>query len=407
MTYRLGRRLLASGLLFALVGAFATLPARSAEPYEIDAILSLTGNLAFVGSAEALSLKTLEPVINAQGGINGRPVHFVVADDQSNAAVAVQLANGILAKHPAVMLGPTYSASCLAIAPLIRANDGPVQYCFAPTVHPAAGGYIFSGGASSTDYAVESLVFAKAMGWKRLAIVATTDSGGQDIEAQFTYLLSEPRFSSMTVVAREHYAIPDVSVAAQLAKVKAANPDAILALTVGTPTGTLLRGLGDAGLEDTPVMSNNGNLLRAQLAQYAPIMPKAIYFAAPRFYAREVSRAGPVHDAQVTFYDAFAKTGIDDPDVGNSFAWDPVLIIVEGLRQLGPSADAKSLLAYLESVHSYAGANGIYDYRGGNQRGQSLSDTIIVRWDAAKKRVVPASEYGGVPLPGVRAAAGR
>ncbi len=372
-------------------------PAGAAEPYEIDAILSLTGPFAFLGTAEAASLRTLEPLINKAGGIDGRPVHFAIADDGSQPAVAVQLANAIVAKHVPLMLGPTYAASCLAVAPLVRAG-GPVQYCFAPTIHPPAGSYTFSGGASSRDQAIETLVFAKAKGWKRLALIATTDATGSDIESQFRQAIGDRRFAGMSFVAGEHFNGSDVSIAAQLANIKAANPDALFVATVGTATGTLLRNLKDAGLDQIPAMTNLGNLVNTALKEFAGLMPREIYFTAPRVYAHDVSGNGPVRDAQTAFYRAFNAAGID-PDVGNNFPWDPTLILVAGLRKLGANADAKSLLDYLESEHGFAGTNGIYDYRGGDQRGQGLTALVIVRWDAAKQRVVTVSEPGGQPLP--------
>ncbi len=394
------RRVAALTMFLALVGGATPAPAAPAagEPYQIDVILSLTGPFSFLGNAEAASLRALEPLVNAEGGINGQPVHFAIQDDQSQPAVAVQLTNAIIAKHPAVMLGPTYSASCLAIAPLIKANNGPVQYCFAPTVHPPPGSYSFSDGASSRDACLASLIFAQAKGWKRVALIATTDSAGQDIEAQYTELLAEPRFSGITLVAHEHYSPGDVSVAAQVAKIKGAGPQVLLAAAVGTATGTLLHALGDAGLSDLPVITNEGNLLGAQLAQYAPIMPQQMYWSAPRFYAHDVSGSGPVRDAQDAFYRAFKKIGIGDPDVGNNFPWDPAQIVIAGLRTLGTKTDAKSLLAYIENVHAYAGTDGIVDFRDGSQRGQGLNSIVIVKWDAAKKGVVTVSQYGGKPL---------
>lgn len=379
-----------------LAGLLAPGPSRAADTYEINAILSLTGPFAFLGNTEAESLRTLEPLINKTGGINGQPVHFTIADDQSQPAVAVQLANAILAKHPAVMLGPTYVASCLAVAPLVRAN-GPVQYCFAPTIHPPPGSYTFSGGASSLDQAIETLVFAKAKGWKRLAYITTTDATGQDIEEQCKEALKLPRFNGMSLILGEHFSGGDVSIAAQLANIKAANPDAILGMTVGTASGTLFRSLRDAGLDGVPLITNLGNLLNTALAQYSSFLPSQIFFTAPRFYAHDVSGNGPVRDAQIEFYKAFNAKGIN-PDVGNGFPWDPTRIIVAGLRKLGPQADAKSLLAYMESVHGFAGINGIADYRGGDQRGQGLTALVIVRWDPAKKHVVTVSQPGGIPL---------
>ena len=378
-----------------IAGPLVPSSARAAEPYQIDVILSLTGNFAFLGTAEAESLRTLEVLINNDGGIKGQPVHFNIMDDQTQPAVAVQLANAIIAKHPPVMLGPTFIASCLAIAPLMR--NGPVDYCFAPTIHPASGTYVFSGGASSYDQAVETLVFAKAKGWKRLAEVTTNDATGQDIGGQFNAAIKDRRFSGMSFVVTEHYTATDVSVGAQLANVKAANPDAIFGMTVGAATGTLLRGLRDAGLSNVPFMTNLGNVLREALDQYSSFLPNEFYSTAPRFYARETAVKGPVRDAEVAFYKAFNAKNID-PDVGSGFPWDPTLVVIDGLRKLGTNTDAKSLLAYIESAHGQAGINGVMDYRGGDQRGEHLTSLIIVKWNAAKKRVFAVSHPGGAPL---------
>jgi branched-chain amino acid transport system substrate-binding protein len=389
-------RTLATFAVVALIaGPLAPTPARAADPYQIDVILSLTGAFAFLGTAEAESLKTLEAQINKEGGIKGQPVHFNLLDDQTNPAVAVQLANGIIAKHPPAMLGPTFIASCLAIAPLMR--NGPVDYCFAPTVHPAAGSYVFSGGASSYDQAIETLVFAKAKGWKRLAEVTTNDATGQDIGGQFNLAIKDPRFSGMSFVVTEHYNATDVSVGAQLANVKAANPDAIFGMTVGAATGTLMRGLRDAGLSNVPFMTNLGNVLNEALAQYSSFIPTDFYSTAPRFYARDTAVKGPVRDAEVAYYKAFNAKNID-PDVGNGFPWDPTLVVIAGLRKLGTNTDAKTLLAYIESAHGEAGINGIMDYRGRDQRGEHITSLIIVKWNAAKKRVDAVSHPGGAPL---------
>ena len=396
MTNVLTRALGALALSALIASAVPPPAANAADPYEINAILSLTGTFAFLGTAEATSLRTLEGVLNKAGGINGQPVHFTIQDDQSQPAVAVQLANAVIAKKVPILLGPTYVASCLAVAPLVKAG-GPVQYCFAPTIHPPAGSFTFSGGASSLDQAIATLVFAKAKGWKRIAVVSTTDATGQDIEEQFRTAIKDPRFNGITYVVTEHYNGSDVSVGAQLANVKAANPDAIFGMTVGTATGTLLRGLRDAGLSAVPVVSNLGNILNSALAQYASFMPEQFYSTAPRFYAHDVSGKGPVRDAQTAFYKAFNAQGID-PDVGNGFPWDPTLIAVSGLRKLGTKTDAKSLLAYIEALHDFPGINGIADYRGGDQRGQGLTAIVIVQWIAAKKHVETVSEPGGKPL---------
>jgi branched-chain amino acid transport system substrate-binding protein len=389
-------RLLALAATLAVL-PIAAVPTRAAEPLELNAILSLTGPYAFLGTAEGKSLATLETIVNQHGGIRGQPIHFAIADDGSKAEIAVQLVNGIIAKHANVIFGPTYLGSCAALLPIVKTN-GPVTYCYAPTIHPPAGSDMFSAGASSGDQAVASLVYAQARGWHRLAAISPADATGQDIGGQFDALVASGRFKGLEIVDREKFTPGDVSVTAQLARIKAAHPDALLAQTVGTSTGTVLRAVQDVGL-DVPVISNLGNLLHAELDQFAAILPREIYFTAPRFIARDVSRSGPVRDEQLAFYKAFNAQGID-PDVGHNTAWDASLVLIDALRHEGPNATPKQLVDYIENLHGFAGTDGIYDYRAGDQRGVGVSSIVIARWAPAKKTWETVSEPGGKPLSG-------
>lgn len=398
MTYRSIRRTavaLAAGA--ALLLPLQPAPSSAADPFEINVIVSLTGPFAFIGSAEAASVRAIETLVNKEGGIKGQPVKMVIVDDQSNPSTAVQLASAIIAKKPNVMLGPTYLASCNAVAPLVTANNGPVMYCFAPTLHPAAGSLLFSGGTSSNDQARAQMTFMAAKGWKNAALIASTDATGQDVEARYADEYNSGRYPGMKLVTREHFAPSDTSVAAQVAKMKSLNPDVIIDATVGTSTATVLRALKDAGLDDLPVMSSLGNVIHAQMDQYTTFLPREIYFVAPGFIARDVTPRGPVRDAQQLFYKAFNAQGID-PDVGNSQSWDPTLILIDALRHVGTNASAKQVLDYIEGLKHFPASDGYYDFTDGSQRGIGLDAVVICRWDPAKKTWVPSSEPGGKPL---------
>lgn len=398
MTYRSFRRTaVALAAVAALVIPLQPTPSRAADPFEINVIVSLTGPFAFIGSAEAASVRAIETLVNKEGGIKGQPVKMVIVDDQSQPATAVQLASAIIAKKPNVMLGPTYLASCLAVAPLVTANNGPVTYCFAPTLHPAAGSLLFSGGTSSNDQARAQMTFMAAKGWKNAALIATTDATGQDVEARYAAEYDSGRYPGMKLVTREHFASSDTSVAAQIAKMKSLNPDVIIDATVGTSTATVLRAVKDAGLDTLPMMSSLGNVIHAQMDQYTTILPREIYFVAPGFIARDVTPRGPVRDAQQLFYKTFNAQGID-PDVGNSQSWDPTLIFIDALRHVGTNASPKQVLDYIEGLKHFPASDGYYDFTDGSQRGIGLDAVVICRWDPAKKTWVASSEPGGKPL---------
>lgn len=383
--------------VFALVAPLQPLPASAAAPYELNVIVSLTGPFAFIGQAEAKSVAAIVGMVNKSGGIKGQQIKLIVQDDQSNPSVAVQLASGIIAKKPNVMLGPTYLASCLGVQPLVTANNGPVTYCFAPTLHPAAGSYLFSGGSSSNDQSKAEMHFMQGKGWKRAVLIATTDATGQDTEARFVDEFNSGKYPGMVLLTREHFAPNDTSVAAQLAKMKGLNPDVVIDATTGTSTGTVLRAIKDEGLDGLPIMSSLGNVIHAQLDQYTAIMPREIYFVAPGFIARDVTPKGPVRDAQQAYYKYYNGLGVD-PDVGNSQSWDPTLIIIDALKHVGTAASPKAVLDYIESLKHFPATDGYYNFTDGSQRGIGLSSIVVCRWNAAKKSWDAVSEPGGKPL---------
>jgi len=81
------RRMRITGMLLALACALtvsSAAPVAAADPFEINVILSLTGPGSFLGKNEASAVALVEQNINKAGGIEGRQIKFVVADDQSS-----------------------------------------------------------------------------------------------------------------------------------------------------------------------------------------------------------------------------------------------------------------------------------------------------------------------------------
>ena len=143
------RRFSSALVLAAFLAAIPFGSASAADPVEVNVLLPLTGSVALVGQSAQSALLTLQEAVNKAGGIAGRPLKFVISDDQSNPNIAVQLANRIILTKPAVILGSNLSATCSAIAPLLK--DGPVDMCFSPGIHPEEGSFVFSPAPSTLD----------------------------------------------------------------------------------------------------------------------------------------------------------------------------------------------------------------------------------------------------------------
>lgn len=385
------------GAAAALAVALLVFPAGAAEAYDINVIQSLTGGAAFLGQAEQRALQLEEKTVNASGGIKGLPLHFIFHDDQSSPQVAVQLASGIIASHPAVLLGSSLVAMCKAMAPLM--TEGPVMYCLSPGIYPKPGSYVFTTNVSTHDLTTALIRYFRTKGWTRLSLITSTDATGQEAEQGIDAFLRQPENKTITMVERNHFNVTDVSVSAQLERIKTAKPQAVIAWTTGAQIATILRGAVQAGLE-IPIAVSNGNMTYAQMAQYAGFLPKTLYIPSSLWPASGQGKFAlnpAIAAKQKQFYDAFAAAGIK-PDNASVLAWDPAVIIIDALRKLGPTATATELRDYLVHLKGQAGVNGIYDFEKVPQRGLDIDDTLVTRWRPQEKRWEVESKPAGLPL---------
>ena len=376
----------------APVASLAATPTPLA-PYELNAIIPMTGAGAFLGASYVDGFRALERLVNATGGIGGHPLKFVTADTQSNGQIDVQLVNGLIAKHVPVFIDGAPSNVCLPSMPLV-ARDGPVDYCLSPAIHPPAGGYVFAVNAATYDMASVELRYARQRGWKRIAVIESTDSSGQDYGRAVPAALALPENRALQLVAEEHFNPTDISVTAQVARIKSGNPQVVLALTTGTPLGTVLRGLRDAGVA-TPVMTNNPNMSYAQMREYASFLPHDILFPTLRSLVPEGTLSGPIRDKQDVYLRAFKAIGVK-PDFGDAQLWDAATIIIDALRKFGPNASAQQIRDYILGLHGWIGANGVYDFSSGDQRGITQNSIVVARWTPERGTWLQVSQPRGL-----------
>jgi branched-chain amino acid transport system substrate-binding protein len=375
-----------------LVAPFAA--ARADAPFEIGIILPLTGPATFVGAPQREAFEALEAYVNQTGGIQGQPIKFVFKDDGTNPATAVQLANQLATQQPPAILGPGIVAACSATVPVLA--HGPVEYCLSPALHPAAGSNAFSSNVSTSDLLAASVRFFRDRGLRRIAIFTSTDATGQDADNTLADVFARPENKVMQVVAREHFAPSDLSVAAQIAHIKAANPQLLLTWTTGTPVATILRGAHEAGL-DIPVYTTTSNATYVQMREYASFLPTTLYFPGPAGMATGSTGDRATDAAIKIFSDSLAKNN-EKVLYAHTTAWDPGLILISALRKLGTHATPDQVRDYIANLQGFVGVNGRYDFKKYPQRGLGKEAAFMTQWDPKKQAFVIVSRSGGAPL---------
>jgi branched-chain amino acid transport system substrate-binding protein len=374
----------------ALIGlillTLSPIHAKAAEPYTVDVMLPLTGAAAFAGQAQQLVVRMYERLVNKTGGIHGQPLRFEIHDDQSNPVIAVQIVNELLPKKPVVILGPSVAATCSAVSPLLAKGQGPVNYCFSPVAVPPRGGYVFAATQSAQALIPTEVSHLQALGYRRAALLVATDASGQANAELFDATLGVGANQAIKLVAEERFSPTAIGIAAQVARIKAANPDLVLVWANGTAFLMTLRELKNAGL-DVPVVTNPFNADGDLLRKNQGLLPTTLFVQGLPYQGRSSRPA--LRAAGAEYVAAFRDAGLKPTSIIQAYCWDPIKIAITALRALPANATASQLHDYLENLHDFPGLFGLYDFRGGDNYGLSGEDTPFVRWDAARDDWVP------------------
>lgn len=216
-------RLIVTAGLALLAAAFAA-PA-NAQDIELADVAELSGGGATVGTNWKNGIDLAVEEVNAAGGILGHKIVVTHADSQSNPGVARAQVQKALDSNPYVLLGPGYSGSVKVTAPL-AAEAGVTQIMGGEAAELTRMGNKFlfrtAFGQQSTMPKVAKYM-AEEMKAKTVAIVWVNNDfgkGGRDtIAKEFAKL-------GVKVVADVSTEAGQADFAADVEKVKAANPDA-------------------------------------------------------------------------------------------------------------------------------------------------------------------------------------
>lgn len=228
------------------------------------------------------------------------------------------------------------------------------------------------------------------------AVITSTDASGQDAAHNIKDLLAQPENKDVQIVGEQTFNPTDISAAAQLQRLKGANPQALIGWSSGAAIGTVFKAMGDAGL-DIPVATTDGNMTYSSMQRFADILPKELYIPSPEWPLSPAAEPAEVTAAKQQFFAAYEGSG-KKPDAAATYAWDPALLVVNALQKLGPDVTAEQLRAYLAALQGAAGVNRTYNFPHVPQRGLDDSDVVVTRWDKASQTWMIVSKPRGEPL---------
>jgi branched-chain amino acid transport system substrate-binding protein len=244
-----------------LIGALAALGAlgsAAAADLKLGAAEAISGPAGQYGQSIQKGFQLAVDEINAAGGIKGNKIVLQVEDEQGKKEQAIDVFKKLIFQDKVLMVfGPTLSNSAQAADPIAQAAKI-VAFGTSNTADgiTSIGDYIFRNSVTEADVLPETLrVAAKHANVKKVAVLYGNDDvftkSGYDA---FKKALEDTKIS---VTTTETFAKGDVDFKAQLTKIKASNPDAIVLsalIAEGAPIMVQARALGI----NVPFIGGNG-----------------------------------------------------------------------------------------------------------------------------------------------------
>jgi branched-chain amino acid transport system substrate-binding protein len=363
-------------LTLALALALAGV-AHSAD-IKIGVAEALSGGAAQYGQSIRNGFLLAADEINAAGGVAGGKLELVVEDEQGKKEEAINAFKKLIFQDKVLMLfGPTLSNSAQAADPIAQAAKV-VVFGTSNTADgiTSIGDHVFRNSVTEADVLpVTIATVVKKANLKKVAVLY----GNDDVFTKSGYdnFKKALEAQKVTVTTTETFAKGDVDFKAQLTKIKATNPDAIVLsalLAEGAPSMVQARQLG----LNVPIIGGNG-MNSVKVFDLAKGASDGLWIGSPWSIENQAKE-------NAAFIVAYTRKYKSAPDQFAAQAYDAMNIAVAALKKIKLSGDlAKDREAVRGALPEvkWTGATGAFAFRrasdkAGNPAGYDANQTAIV-----------------------------
>lgn len=329
-----------------LAGLVAAGPGRalSQEIIKIGAFGPMTGGAAGSGQSMREGIDLVVDEVNATGGLLGRKIQILYGDDAGKPEQAVSIVKRFIAADQVTLVIGGISSPTSMAASQVTGEEKVPQIMVASTaarITLQGNPWIFRSAVPDVKLTADlaDFIAEKFPKIKRMAAIYVNDDFGRGGVTGFT---AAAKKHGIQIVVEEKYTRGDVDYTAQITKIRAANPDAILDWSRYHEGALIAKGLKQAGVT-IPVFGADGNAH----PKYIELGGDAVdgYYYATHFSPATSSHL-PV--ARRLVDKMRAKYG-KDADYTHSEAYDAALVVVDAIKRAG-SLDRERIRAAMAAT---------------------------------------------------------
>ncbi|BBB90599.1 MAG TPA: ABC transporter substrate-binding protein [Methylomusa anaerophila] len=342
-----------AGLIAGCGGSGA--PAADSKDIKVGANFELTGNVANFGQQTLNGVKLAVKEANAAGGVLGKQLTLVTADNKSEPAEATNAITKLITQDKVVaVLGPVTSSDVLATLQVGQDNKIPVLT--ATATNPK----ITVDNGKIRPYAFRACFIDPFQGkvmadFATKTIKAKTAAIYIDNSSDYSKGLAEVFEKSFTaaggkIVAKEGFLQKDADFKATLTKIKATNPETIFIPAYYEEVGKIIKQARELGI-DIPLLGTDGwdDSKIVDIAGAAPLNNG--------FFSNHYSSQDKDPNIQ-KFVEAYKKEYNQEPSALAALGYDSALMLIDAIKRAG-SADPQKIRDALEQTKNLQVSTGI------------------------------------------------
>ena len=344
-------------------GGAGTKAAEGAKVAKIGFLNGVSGSVASYGLAEKEGFDLAVEEVNREGKI-----HFDVemVDTKGNVQQCVSAAQKMIADKKVLVVGPLISGEYKAVGPLFQQAKIPLLGA-ATTAEGLIeiGDYMFRNCVPESQNIPQTVQKThKLLGYKTVAVLYSNNNEHQ-VSAYKTFVKALEA-EGVAIVETETFADKDTDFSAQLTKIQAANPDAVVVAGYYQEGGLILKKMREMGMNQ-PVLGDNGFV--------SPELVKIAGAAADNVYVSSMWSADRASQATKDFVKHFKEKYHHDPDNFAACAYVSVKLAAKAMEDAGTTTDAKKIRDALANVKNFESAVGPMNF---NNSGDPEVDLVLL-----------------------------
>ncbi|WP_374562283.1 ABC transporter substrate-binding protein [Ideonella sp.] len=370
--------------LKTLVAAACVLAAGAAfADINVGVTVSSTGPAASLGIPEKNTIALMPTTIA------GQKVNYIVLDDASDTTKAVANTRRLITEDKVdIILGSTTTPNSLAMIDAVSEAQVPMisMAASARIVEPqdAKKRWVFKTPQNDIMMSLAIVSHMADAKIKTVGFIGFADAYGEGWYGEFSKAAG---IKGIQIVASERYARTDSSVTAQVLKLVAAKPDAVLIAGSGTPAALPASALAERGytgkVYQTHGVANNDFLRVGGKSVEGEFLPSG-----PVLVADQLPAGHPVKKSAQDYVAKYeAMYGKGSVSTFGAHAWDAGLLMTAAVPvalkkgQPGTPAFRTALRDALEQVKELPGAHGIFNMSAADHLGLDQRARVMVKID--------------------------